>query len=61
MRVILMFLVGLVLAAAGPAYGDTYRLRAGDVLDVTVFQDPKLNRQIVVAPTGSGVPSSGPL
>ena len=31
---------------------DTYRLRPGDVLDVTVFQDPKLNRQIVVAPDG---------
>ena len=39
MRIILVLLVGLVLAVAGPAYADTYRLRAGDVLDVTVFQD----------------------
>ena len=52
MRVILVLLVGLVLAVAGPAYADTYRLRPGDVLDVNVFQDPKLNRQIVVAPDG---------
>jgi len=47
-----MFLVGLVLAAAAPAQADTYRLRPGDVLDVNVIQDPKLNRQIVVAPDG---------
>ena len=52
MRVILMLLVGLILAVATPAYADTYRLRAGDVLDINVFQDPKLNRQIVVAPDG---------
>ena len=52
MRVILVLLVGLVLAVAGQANADTYRLRPGDVLDVNVFQDPKLNRQIVVAPDG---------
>ena len=34
-------------ALAGP-----YLLRAGDTLDVTVWQDQKLNRQIVVAPDG---------
>lgn len=52
MRVILALLVGLALAVAGAAYADTYKLRPGDVLDVNVFQDPKLNRQIVVAPDG---------
>lgn len=52
MRVILTFLVGLMLAAAATAQADTYRLRPGDVLDVNVIQDPKLNRQIVVAPDG---------
>ena len=52
MRVILAMLVGLVLAVAGSASADTYRLKPGDVLEVNVFQDPKLNRQIVVAPDG---------
>jgi polysaccharide export outer membrane protein len=51
MRLFLTFLVGLVIAAAA-AQADTYRLRPGDVLDVNVIQDPKLNRQIVVAPDG---------
>lgn len=41
-----------MVAAAGIAQADSYRLRPGDVLEVTVFQDPKLNRQIVVAPDG---------
>lgn len=52
MRVFLVFLVGLMLAVAATAQADTYRLRPGDVLDVNVIQDPKLNRQIVVAPDG---------
>jgi polysaccharide biosynthesis/export protein len=52
MRGTLIFLVGLMLAVAATAQADTYRLRPGDVLDVNVIQDPKLNRQIVVAPDG---------
>ena len=52
MRHILVSLVGLLLVMTGAAQADTYRLRPGDVLDVNVFQDPKLNRQIVVAPDG---------
>jgi polysaccharide biosynthesis/export protein len=53
MRWILTCLMGLMLiVATGAAQADTYRLRPGDVLDVNVFQDPKLNRQIVVAPDG---------
>ena len=53
MRWILTCLMGLfLLAATGAGQADTYRLRPGDVLEVTVFQDPKLNRQIVVAPDG---------
>lgn len=52
MRILLTFVVGLLLAAAATAHADTYRLRPGDVLDVNVIQDPKLNRQIVVAPDG---------
>jgi polysaccharide export outer membrane protein len=52
MRIVLMLLVGLLLALASTAYADSYRLKPGDVLDVSVWQDPKLNRQIVVAPDG---------
>lgn len=29
-----------------------YRIRPGDTLEVLVFQDPKLNRQVIVAPDG---------
>lgn len=52
MRGFLIFLMGLMLAVAATAQAETYRLRPGDVLDVNVIQDPKLNRQIVVAPDG---------
>ncbi len=52
MRVLLAILVGVWLVIAGTAQAQNYRLRPGDVLDVTVWQDPKLNRQIVVAPDG---------
>ncbi len=34
------------------AFAADYRLRAGDRLEVTVWQDEKLNRVIVVAPDG---------
>jgi polysaccharide biosynthesis/export protein len=52
MRVLLAILVGVWLVIAGTAQAQNYRLRSGDVLDVTVWQDPKLNRQIVVGPDG---------
>lgn len=52
MRVILALLVGFLLVVTGAAHADSYRLRPGDVLNVSVWQDPKLNRQIVVAPDG---------
>ena len=53
MRWILTFLMSVFfIVVAGAAQADTYRLRPGDVLEVIVFQDPKLNRQIVVAPDG---------
>jgi polysaccharide biosynthesis/export protein len=52
MRAVLMLLVGILLAVASTAHADSYRIKPGDVLDVSVFQDPKLNRQIVVAPDG---------
>lgn len=40
----LLLIVGEALAA--------YQLRSGDVLSVSVWQDPKLDRQVVVAPDG---------
>jgi polysaccharide export outer membrane protein len=52
MRVFLVLLVGLWLAVAGTAQAQSYRLRSGDVLDVSVWQDPKLNRQMIVGPDG---------
>ena len=37
-----------------------YLLKAGDVIEVTVWQDPKLNRRVVVGPDGSvGFPLAG--
>jgi len=44
-----------VLAASGP-----YRFRPGDQLDIFVWQEPKLNRQVIVAPDGMiAVPLAG--
>jgi polysaccharide export outer membrane protein len=51
MRMLMSMLAGLLLVIAGTAHAE-YRLRPGDVLDVSVWQDPKLNRQIVVGPDG---------
>lgn len=36
----------------GSAQAGTYRLKAGDTLDVNVWQDQKLNRQVLVGPDG---------
>ncbi len=60
MRVFMFMLVGLLMVLGGPAHADAYRLKPGDVLDVSVWQDAKLNRQIVVAPDGFvAVPLAG--
>ena len=42
-----IFAVSISLVQAG-----TYRLKAGDTLDVNVWQDQKLNRQVLVGPDG---------
>jgi polysaccharide biosynthesis/export protein len=45
-----------------PALAGSYRLKAGDTLDINVWQDQKLNRQVVVAPDGYiSVPLAGEL
>ena len=49
MRVILMLMIaaGLVTTAAAQT------LKAGDTISISVYQDPKLDRQLVVSPSGS--------
>ena len=45
----------MVLLLCGPAAGQqpgAYALQPGDKIDISVFQDPTLNRQIVIAPDG---------
>ena len=48
MRVFLAFLLLCGISSAAFAQA----MQAGDVIEVTVYQDPKLNRQVVVGPTG---------
>jgi polysaccharide biosynthesis/export protein len=50
------FLLGLLVAmfaalGATPVFA-AYGLRPGDVLDISVWQEPKLNRQVTVGPDG---------
>ena len=42
----------LIVFAAGLAQAEGYHLRPGDRIEVTVWQEPKLNRVVVVAPDG---------
>lgn len=57
-----ILLSGMFLATSGVAMADTYKLRPGDVLEITVWQDQKLNRQAIIAPDGIlAVPLAGRL
>ncbi len=49
MRIFLIFMFGwgLTLAAAAQS------LQAGDTISISVYQDPKLDRQIIIGPTGT--------
>jgi polysaccharide export outer membrane protein len=42
-----MFATGLAAAAAAQA------LKAGDTISISVYQDPKLDRQLIVSPSGT--------
>ena len=53
MRALILMVLSLLAGLSAVAYADTYRLKPGDVLDVSVWQDPKLSRQVVVAPDGT--------
>ena len=48
---ILLFLA-LLLACWSEAKAESDRLRPGDVVSITVYQDPKLDRQALIGPTG---------
>jgi polysaccharide biosynthesis/export protein len=52
MRAILISLISFWLAMGVVAHAQNYTVEPGDVLEVSIYQDPKLNRQIVVAPDG---------
>jgi polysaccharide biosynthesis/export protein len=45
--------LALVMAMVPPALAqDPYRLQAGDVIEITVIEDPNLNRRVLVGPDG---------
>ena len=44
--------VVLLLLGVSSAFAATYHLKPGDTLSVNVWQDPKLNAQVVVGPDG---------
>ncbi len=50
-----LWLVALAFLVALPSvvHAQAYRLKAGDSISVTVWQDSKLDRQLVVAPDGA--------
>ena len=57
LRVILA-LVAVVWAMTGSAWAQT--VHTGDLLDLSVYQDPKLDRRVIVAPDGTiGIPLVG--
>lgn len=49
MRVILTLMIGWSLTLAAAAQ----ELQSGDTIAISVYQDPKLDRQIVIGPTGT--------
>lgn len=51
MRILLTLLIISLCATIGYAQG-VYRLKKGDTIEVAVFQEPNLNRQVIVAPDG---------
>jgi len=54
--------VCLMLCGITPAVAQEYRIHAGDVLEITVLEDPNLNRQVLVRPDGKiSLPLAGTL
>jgi hypothetical protein len=52
-RVLVAFGVVFALLAAVAAQASPYRLRSGDTIAISVYQDSKLDRQMIVGPDGS--------
>ena len=48
----ILFLLGLFLACASASQAHAQALQPGDTLSISVYQDPKLDRQVVVGPGG---------
>ena len=46
-----LFALALLAWSGCSAYAD-YRIKAGDTLEINVWQEPKLNKQVIVAPDG---------
>lgn len=60
-RVLAVALVAVALFASG-AFAQTYRLQPGDTIEVSVLEDPALNRQALVRPDGRiSLPLAGTL
>ena len=50
---ILALILALILPGVPPAQAqDPYRLQAGDIVEITVIEDPNLNRRVLVGPDG---------
>jgi polysaccharide export outer membrane protein len=48
----ILFLLGLLLVYASATQAHAQALQPGDTLSISVYQDPKLDRQVVVGPGG---------
>lgn len=52
MRAFIIAMLFCIFAVQTSAFGQSYRLKSGDKIEVSVWQDEKLNRQIFVGPDG---------
>ncbi len=52
MKTLIALLAGFLLSGAPALAQDGYLIRAGDILQIEVLEDPSLNRQALVAPDG---------
>ena len=53
MRVLLALVLMLSFWSGGDAQAQSQALQAGDSIAITVFQDPKLDRQMIIGPAGT--------
>jgi polysaccharide biosynthesis/export protein len=58
----ILFFLALLLGCWNEAKAQSGTLQPGDVITISVYQDPKLDRQVVVGPTGMiSFPLVGPI